>query len=156
MSSPRRWGCFSLKTFRFIDRFVFPTQVGVFLNSYTFMPTLLGLPHAGGGVSNRCETYRSWPPSSPRRWGCFCLRLCLCCHRVVFPTQVGVFLLCKAKLIQIAWSSPRRWGCFYRSSSNGNRPSVFPTQVGVFPFCHSRLSLEDCLPHAGGGVSQRE
>ncbi len=112
---------------------VFPTQVGVFLISWQGVREQECLPHAGGGVSTALflQLLEVW--SSPRRWGCFLVKLAALKLGLVFPTQVGVFLNSpyvgggKACLPHagggvslVGWSfvcghlsSPRRWGCFY-------------------------------------------
>ncbi len=152
-SSPRRWGCFQTAAIIAAHHPVFPTQVGVFLQTRLDIAIQRRLPHAGGGVSVKhdgCHPY-SW--SSPRRWGCFQSGdgVFQCVH--VFPTQVGVFLPAPLTVSVInclphaggsvstqitqrgnrAMSSPRRWGCFLKNSTNGEKHEVFPTQVGVFP-----------------------
>ncbi len=92
---------------------------------------------------------------------------------MVFPTQVGVFPLCKPLSLFI-WrlphagggvseeitadnlvmeSSPRRWGCFDTVEKLSNFYFVFPTQVGVFLEAQPEAVRCVSLPHAGGGVS---
>ena len=70
-SSPRTWGCFSLALSFFCSIYVFPTHVGVFLDTMTKTKPCLSLPHARGGVSSRLclLIFNLW--SSPRTWGCF-------------------------------------------------------------------------------------
>ena len=90
--------------------------------------------------------------SSPRPWGCFYESLCALRFRSVFPTPVGVFLLCvvvdgKTASLPHArggvsvsscardisrMSSPRPWGCFQVDPRITFTRSVFPTPVGVF------------------------
>ena len=50
-------------------------------------------------------------------------------------------------------SSPRTWGCFTSFRFSWCRVFVFPTHVGVFPPLGTILPLDNCLPHARGGVS---
>ena len=52
-SSPRAWGCFSLRGVRLEIELVFPTCVGVFLTQLRVNCPDLGLPHVRGGVSFR-------------------------------------------------------------------------------------------------------
>ena len=51
MSSPRSWGCFSLRLVTSLACLVFPTLVGVFLVVVTCLVVSPCLPHARGGVS---------------------------------------------------------------------------------------------------------
>ena len=90
-SSPRSWGCFRDERRDLTREVVFPTLVGVFLNSEPFRPLISGLPHARGGVSSLPSFESSVLGSSPRSWGCFQGRGRSCCHTGVFPTLVGVF-----------------------------------------------------------------
>ena len=53
-SSPRPWGCFLLKVSLLMQMQVFPTPVGVFPYVPLIFLYLNGLPHARGGVSQRC------------------------------------------------------------------------------------------------------
>ncbi len=92
LSSPRRWGCFQVASVTDMLMYVFPTQVGVFLHWRLIVLRRFGLPHAGGGVSHETRHRPSNRPSSPRRWGCFPLSICVTTTKQVFPTQVGVFL----------------------------------------------------------------
>ncbi len=71
VSSPRTWGCFLSSTAPLKIQRVFPTHVGVFPRTMPPWWTLVGLPHARGGVSH---AHLCWPYcflSSPRTWGCF-------------------------------------------------------------------------------------
>ncbi|ABQ21652.1 conserved hypothetical protein [Vibrio cholerae O395] len=131
-SSPRRWGCFRNLLCLSNPKYVFPTQVGVFLMAAIFVLPFIRLPHAGGGVSIWNALKRQSEVSSPRRWGCFQQCVIQCESAVVFPTQVGVFLFCVSpKRCRLCLphagggvstssitaapcrvSSPRRWGCF--------------------------------------------
>ena len=153
---------------------VFPTPVGVFPKPLIYKATGACLPHARGGVS-----WVRWPKqelleSSPRPWGCFWKELVFMFHKNVFPTPVGVFLVCRVSrgdkkglpharggvsfigkyCFDIKVSSPRPWGCF---SSRHNHPTtgrVFPTPVGVFLVRSGAFAFGCCLPHARGGVSK--
>ena len=152
-SSPRAWGCFlqfcatvhhapGLPHVRggVSTRFsmlsclsqVFPTCVGVFLNTYVLQCSSDSLPHVRGGVSQCLCAEDACRVSSPRAWGCFLVLIPLMLNQVVFPTCVGVFLMYRLGLsreqglphvrggvshtlletIQMAMSSPRAWGCF--------------------------------------------
>ena len=111
--------------------------------------------------------------SSPRAWGCFCNRQVVLLDGAVFPTRVGVFLVCACgnqdcKCLPHARggvsirqrhtgdrseSSPRAWGCFPVSSGYLYFGQVFPTRVGVFPTRVETPLLQERLPHARGGVS---
>ena len=51
LSSPRAWGCFQLAWLTKFSRKVFPTCVGVFLNSAENLYERASLPHVRGGVS---------------------------------------------------------------------------------------------------------
>ena len=112
--------------------------------------------------------------SSPRTWGCFFFVGACFCQFTVFPTHVGVFLLCMAftprvrslpharggvsptrKTARIPMlSSPRTWGCFRRAGRQVMGLSVFPTHVGVFLVTPRTPSRPPSLPHARGGVSR--
>ena len=90
-SSPRSWGCFRDERRDLTREVVFPTLVGVFLNSEPFRPLISGLPHARGGVSRAGGGLVATLASSPRSWGCFQKRPQTCQRCKVFPTLVGVF-----------------------------------------------------------------
>ena len=130
--SPRRWGCFFDDVECEVLFRVFPTQVGMFLESsmkYLFADRF---PHAGGDVSVDSESDLKISKFSPRRWGCFSNSLLIIASMSVFPTQVGMFLACMfAVRISLSFPhaggdvsgvfheipfrgpfSPRRWGCF--------------------------------------------
>ena len=88
-SSPRTWGCFSLRLRCARSQRVFPTHVGVFPGRSGFRRSFPSLPHARGGVSGAMvwATDHDW--SSPRTWGCFQRgNGTPVCHPV-FPTHVG-------------------------------------------------------------------
>ena len=111
--------------------------------------------------------------SSPRTWGCFQGGCYGRRQGMVFPTHVGVFLLCVMTLcacsclpharggvslaewtdMQDMESSPRTWGCFSIMAWLLSVKFVFPTHVGVFPGHHAGASSGFGLPHARGGVS---
>ncbi len=93
MSSPRTWGCFQQQRKHQHARHVFPTHVGVFLMATIRYGTIIGLPHARGGVSHYWDAVRYALKSSPRTWGCFCGMIELKRRDKVFPTHVGVFPL---------------------------------------------------------------
>ena len=131
-SSPRTWGCFQIRQARNNGRPVFPTHVGVFLDSRTAKMTNKGLPHARGGVSRKLLDLQDSIPSSPRTWGCFRRCKVFRLNAVVFPTHVGVFLVLaggvyahgglpharggvstnRTRHRRTYPSSPRTWGCF--------------------------------------------
>ena len=91
----------------------------------------------------------------------------------VFPTLVGVFLMCACLSskncclpharggVSASWSherhpapsSPRSWGCFLRPSASCCPIPVFPTLVGVFLMSSVVRRQGGRLPHARGGVS---
>ena len=133
----------------------------------------MSLPHARGGVSADGKTLRHMQESSPRPWGCFPAIAPKRSSISVFPTPVGVFLqffhctyVCSrlpharggvshAPLERAfhSRSSPRPWGCFLLTLKNTHRMTVFPTPVGVFQVSEGRLTVDESLPHARGGVS---
>ena len=69
--SPRRWGCFRVLYHAHRSKAVFPTQVGMFLDDFSLVNSMLMF--------------------SPRRWGCFLERSESFVYLNVFPTQVGMF-----------------------------------------------------------------
>ena len=71
---------------------VFPTPVGVFLEEERKKQQPESLPHARGGVSFKYIVRAPADTSSPRPWGCFCVRSSRIFLNPVFPTPVGVFL----------------------------------------------------------------
>ena len=93
-------------------------------------------------------------------------------HRV-FPAQAGVFLTLPDYTVSytslpragggvsfshilktcLTESSPRRRGCFQVFVLAVEEEEVFPAQAGVFPFLKRKSLPEECLPRAGGGVS---
>ena len=157
-SSPRTWGCFSMRVTAFACPAVFPTHVGVFLDDPPKGAKIDSLPHARGGVSEALGALTHLLQSSPRTWGCFSLQPWPGPYRLVFPTHVGVFLMvfkrtqANARLPHArggvsvkafrpefdGWSSPRTWGCFWVLDFLGQRVAVFPTHVGVFLVYHGR------------------
>ncbi len=90
-SSPRPWGCFLICAGKRGAKSVFPTPVGVFLQSSPKLIIKHCLPHARGGVSKRRSYITCTFRSSPRPWGCFSLQNALVYADKVFPTPVGVF-----------------------------------------------------------------
>ena len=91
-SSPRTWGCFSMKLIGLDTEGVFPTHVGVFPAQQATDTPDRRLPHARGGVSTIYGASSTVMPSSPRTWGCFFSSGAVSMTRFVFPTHVGVFL----------------------------------------------------------------
>ena len=96
LSSPRTWGCFPEPCPRGGHWWVFPTHVGVFLETTGETPSFVCLPHARGGVSRWVQSHRTELASSPRTWGCFRQVEAGLPRDLVFPTHVGVFLLNKS------------------------------------------------------------
>ncbi len=94
LSSPRTWGCFSMKLIGLDTEGVFPTHVGVFPAQQATDTPDRRLPHARGGVSTIYGASSTVMPSSPRTWGCFFSSGAVSMTRFVFPTHVGVFLGC--------------------------------------------------------------
>ena len=95
-SSPRSWGCFRIGRLRAAKRtglpharggvsctcfyirllrVVFPTLVGVFPSGEHGTRFPGRLPHARGGVSKSQIILTRHHTSSPRSWGCFCIRV---------------------------------------------------------------------------------
>ncbi len=172
-SSPRTWGCFCAVRAGPGGLWVFPTHVGVFLETWGRCDGVMRLPHARGGVSTDSYLGANVVVSSPRTWGCFrhAMYQAPCC--CVFPTHVGVFpnrtrntgmRIClpharggvsslSEAIKALPPSSPRTWGCFSHQRPAPHGQLVFPTHVGVFLTrpCASRTGA--CLPHARGGVS---
>ena len=160
-SSPRTWGCFRQGRNPRTGESVFPTHVGVFLDSLGVKPGFLRLPHARGGVSHKGLVALSRRTSSPRTWGCFYNAAFLGKGGQVFPTHVGVFLNIQvinqtgtslpharggvspyvALSSACAESSPRTWGCFQRPLHTPAQAFVFPTHVGVFLMYRMRVSI---------------
>ena len=132
-SSPRTWGCFSLRLHAMAVPWVFPTHVGVFLSTPSCKCGTARLPHARGGVSPRIKDHEQDDGSSPRTWGCFCVSGAAPIKGKVFPTHVGVFpplpapgyrrqrlpharggvSVCARGERVFERSSPRTWGCFH-------------------------------------------
>ena len=132
-SSPRSWGCFLPSNWRKHERRVFPTLVGVFPLSNTWLI--------------------KWRKSSPRSWGCFLPSRCRLWLGRRLPHARGGVSMAQQLRMQPASSSPRSWGCFLLITDQLPLNRVFPTLVGVFPPHRSRRRLKPCLPHARGGVS---
>ena len=172
-SSPRAWGCFLPPPAGMPSVGVFPTCVGVFLNTPRTLSHVPRLPHVRGGVSYNDKAAPVTLKSSPRAWGCFLCGFTPQLKQPVFPTCVGVFPTTSSSRasssslphvrggvssrrtlpVSAASSSPRAWGCFCRLKLFVGAVLVFPTCVGVFlllnAFCSARVSL----PHVRGGVS---
>ena len=112
---------------------VFPTLVGVFLDTMDDGPLERCLPHARGGVSRERNDLLDLSRSSPRSWGCFQQQRRKAAAHFRLPHARGGV-----------------------SCARGFFPGVglvFPTLVGVFP-CIKTLSHRYLgLPHARGGVS---
>ena len=172
-SSPRTWGCFCRqKTFSY-DSSVFPTHVGVFLNSGLTRMVWTSLPHARGGVSNREPLTLLFRQSSPRTWGCFRPSTAPAPFSESSPRTWGCFLAVRLGAatdfslpharggVSLAYtecssglsSSPRTWGCFCCGQTERRTRFVFPTHVGVFLKHNTITKRKACLPHARGGVS---
>ena len=131
-SSPRTWGCFSLRRPHVRQARVFPTHVGVFLAFILATNSGRCLPHARGGVSDFFMLSIHCSTSSPRTWGCFFSFTARSLCRNVFPTHVGVFPPRRLWSLTVFGlpharggvselglnadgmdkSSPRTWGCF--------------------------------------------
>ncbi len=89
-SSPRTWGCFLMEEQKRYNMVVFPTHVGVFLETTGETPSFVCLPHARGGVSEFARHDLAGEQSSPHMWGCFLPALTA--HgdsRSVFPMHAG-------------------------------------------------------------------
>ena len=113
--------------------------------------------------------------SSPRTWGCFLFTLFTLFTYSVFPTHVGVFPVtqpvCSTRQslpharggvsgslfshVKAPGSSPRTWGCFCCKAYQKGFHSVFPTHVGVFLLLKAPKKCSRRLPHARGGVSDK-
>ena len=134
VSSPRAWGCFLYVRSPSALKSVFPTCVGVFRALAEPEAAPDSLPHVRGGVSTLSPRMLRAALSSPRAWGCFRGILRFFRQGRVFPTCVGVFLLCvgirslmcclphvrggvsvtHGRYVPSGMSSPRAWGCFFR------------------------------------------
>ena len=132
-SSPRTWGCFSVRPRSGLVCRVFPTHVGVFPHIPVDLYWHRRLPHARGGVSFLIASLSGLTVSSPRTWGCFHGWHYPALKPWVFPTHVGVFPflhgVCDAAYclpharggvseifctdFKRSKSSPRTWGCFW-------------------------------------------
>ena len=133
------------------------------------------LPHARGGVSLLDGKHSHGNGSSPRPWGCFLFQDNRFQDKTLFPTPVGVFLLCRSKDCagvalpharggvssyaqfsdDLPPSSPRPWGCFRGVAVELDHKRLFPTPVGVFLGGRGYSATNRTLPHARGGVSHR-
>ena len=131
-SSPRMWGCFWICTMRPGLFVVFPTHVGVFLQTDGDGLPTQSLPHACGGVSFEETNGRLTFASSPRMWGCFQWRVGLFDGENVFPTHVGVFL-CFPTGSRTGSGLPHACGgVSFLEKHTKSCECVFPTHVGVF------------------------
>ena len=154
MSSPRAWGCFLVRHTLLLNRYVFPTCVGVFLFLRKGPLPQRGLPHVRGGVSTlRFSKFLS-TASSPRAWGCFLVRAVILHSCPVFPTCVGVFPHGGGEA-GMSDGLPHVRGGVSTPPAHG-RPwrQVFPTCVGVFLAEEVSNALHARLPHVRGGVSR--
>ncbi len=97
-SSPRAWGCFRLFLPAAVARVVFPTCVGVFPPPICSGGDPQSLPHVRGGVSDENRVPARARASSPRAWGCFLDGYRIVSSIQVFPTCVGVFPRCPARI----------------------------------------------------------
>ena len=149
--------------------------MGVFLHKIIGDCIAVSLPHARGGVSSIVLTMLITVTSSPRTWGCFSTGKGPVLVYAVFPTHVGVFLLCRRMFLPVyglpharggvsdlsllqtprCESSPRTWGCFLTVWFLFLRGRVFPTHVGVFLPLATSTPSGFGLPHARGGVSMQ-
>ena len=175
LSSPRKRGCFRIRTYASSEIDVFPAQAGVFL---TAIGDLLGparLPRASGGVSDGWVDFYYNEGSSPRKRGCFRSPDRRLRKIFVFPAQAGVFPLrpCWLNLdgglprasggvsrrVRLSrfrvTSSPRKRGCFHQSCCPEFPDHVFHAQAGVFLIYIDSSAVNACLPRASGGVSRR-
>jgi len=172
-SSPHAWGCFPGVCFINSLLSVFPTCVGVFLDSLMIFRSSSRLPHMRGGVSMGLVPPQGVYRSSPHAWGCFYSLHSLARRQKVFPTCVGVFLdqgggyVTKSGLPHMRGgvshydlfcflryrSSPHAWGCFLICGFGTMLGGVFPTCVGVFLKKTQVARLQTSLPHMRGGVS---
>ena len=147
--------------------------MGVFPNRSPIPASMIGLPHARGGVSHIKLHLFVVLTSSPRPWGCFSRACPQGMTGLVFPTPVGVFLILptsnhwskglpharggvslvfvRSRIGKV--SSPRPWGCFQQHGRPRAAAPVFPTPVGVFLAPFLALLTTSRLPHARGGVS---
>ena len=154
LSSPRMWGCFFLFPTRSSLARVFPTHVGVFLYAIDDSQSLMGLPHACGGVSLGELADRVQIASSPRMWGCFYINSFYYIRTAGLPHACGGVSPFPPNAPHGKESSPRMWGCFLTQGVYRWLSSVFPTHVGVFLSPSTRKTVPSCLPHACGGVSR--
>ena len=151
-SSPRRRGC-SRALFGFLhERFVFPTQAGVFPQADPVAAAADRLPRAGGGVPSEMGVRKVNLPSSPRRRGCSLLVPSIGSNAHVFPAQAGVFPSHTCS----GWSRPRlpradggvpttAGACCSPRRSSPRRPGAFHDLIMGYDY-YTRLL------RAGGGV----
>ena len=147
--------------------------MGVFPVVLTQSGLVKSLPHLRGGVSTFKSLAFIIGPSSPPTWGCFLVADSYLDRYWVFPTYVGVFLLCGFYFLELLglphlrggvsislsilpiphWSSPPTWGCFLEELRPQAVGLVFPTYVGVFLSRSFSEFFRSRLPHLRGGVS---
>ena len=171
-SSPREWGCSSVYSSCSPWFGVFPTRVGMFPVFALANVFTKSLPHESGDVPAFWMSSAWLLASSPREWGCSCVRVHRYLRSAVFPTRVGMFptgslfwgqavclphesgdvpLLGNSPYSSTS-SSPREWGCSLSCPCASYVYAVFPTRVGMF-LCFSLLTVSLlCLPHESGDV----
>ena len=113
--------------------------------------------------------------SSPHPWGCFCKDQTAGRYPAVFPTPVGVFLIChpvrgfdeslphtrggvspkQRYNFMKHTSSPHPWGCFHATVRPCPHCTVFPTLVGVFLFVSCGYFRRNCMAHPVCPTSKR-
>ena len=152
VTAPRGWG--STASCPLWDRKAedCPTPVGVYPAAVRLVPTLPGLPHAGGGLPRRDKDVARLCSIAPRRRGSTFasafreVQLCRLPHAGGgLPPAHGTYY--ERKEI-----TPRRRGSIHRGQQNQGSLRDCPTLVGVY-----RRSAGGCrpgvrLPHAGGGL----
>ena len=73
--SPHAWGCFCSEKENTKNVVVFPTCVGVFLQSLYANGFIGSFPHMRGGVSAFYACTHAFLRFSPHAWGCFQLTI---------------------------------------------------------------------------------
>ena len=135
-SSPRKRGCFLPAEALRSAEHVFPAQAGVFPHPSARRVCRCSLPRASGGVSLAHRLRYQCLRSSPRKRGCFLVRVAHAHIDVVFPAQAGVFPAhscrkqplrclprasggvssCCRRFLLGPRSSPRKRGCFQQGA----------------------------------------